>query len=238
MFCLAIVATAACAFFVREAAALAQNRFGDKGELALTAENLFALSSERIAEAFPNGDQISVTNRFGILYSDRNDSISPHGPQVGGHYFFAPSMSIGGTIGYESRGGSTTIPRPPATVTGDKFNVSTFIFIPRFGYMLNLNNTIGFWFRGGIGIYRAGESNPVDSRIKDSITYWLLALDALFVVTPAPHFGFFVGPQADITFAGSHSYTNVVGGGVQDTSQNVSFRDIGIGAGLLGYFDL
>src|SRR5262249_5229986 len=109
---LATAGVAAFAFFARESDALAQTRFGDRRELVLTAENLFALSTERRAEAYPTGDLINVTNRFGLLYSDRLDdddgfrpSISPHGPMVGVHYFFAPSMSLGGTIGYESRGG-------------------------------------------------------------------------------------------------------------------------------------
>ncbi len=228
------------AFLAREGDAFAQTRFGDRGQLALSAENLFALSTERRAEAFPTGDAIDVTNRFGLLYSDRQDSLSPHGPQVGFHYFFAESMSLGGTIGYESRGGSTTPPTTPplAPVSISKADVSTFIFVPRFGYSMMLTNALGFWFRGGHGMYRVGASNPNDSRQKESFTFWLVALDALFVVTPAQHFGFYVGPQADISFAGSHSVSRVQNGVVVEGSQNVSFRDIGLGAGLLGYFDL
>jgi len=240
LFTLATAGAAVFTFLAHEGDARAQTRFGDKGQLVLTAENLFALSTERRAEAFPTGDDIDVTNRFGILYSDRQDSISPHGPQVGGAYFFAPSMSIGATIGYESRGGSHTPPPTAAgTLTASKIDVSTFIFIPRFGYALNLTPAISFYFRGGVGVYRVGASNPNDSRNKDSFTMWLLAVDALLVVTPVQHFGFYVGPQGDISFAGSHSATRVLPGGiVSEGSQNLSFRDIGIGAGLLGYFDL
>ena len=149
-------------------------------------------------------------------------------------------MSIGATLGYESRGGSVTgPPRPPAPlVTNNKPDVSTFVFIPRFGYALPLTPALGFWFRGGLGVYRVGASDPVDSRAKDVFTVWLLALDALFVVSPAQHFAFFVGPQADISFAGSHSQTIVRANVSIETSQNYSYRDIGLGAGLLGYFDL
>jgi hypothetical protein len=238
---LAAAGVAAFAFLAREGDAHAQTRFGDKGQLVLTAENLFAFSTERNADALPNGDAVNVTNRFGILYSDRLDSLGPHGPQLGGHYFFLPSMSLGATIGYESRGGTTQPEpepgRPP--VVNQKADTSTFIFIPRFGYALMLSNTLGFWFRGGLGIYRAGTSQAVDSRNKDSHTYWLLALDALFVVTPVQHFGFYVGPQADISFGGSFSQTRVLPNGVvNEGSVNASYRDIGIGAGLLGYFDL
>ena len=239
-------AAALSAFFAAEAGALAQNHFGDKGQLVLSAENLFALSTERRAEAFPTGDQVNTTNRLGLLYSDRLDSednplsISPHGPQLGGHYFFLPSMSLGATLGYESRGGSVTGPPVPpgAVVTNNKVDVATFVFIPRFGYALPLTNALGFWFRGGLGVYRVGRSDPTDSRNKDAFTVWLLSLDALFVVSHAQHFAFFVGPQADISFAGSHSQTLIRGGVAIEGSQNYSYRDIGLGAGLLGYFDL
>jgi hypothetical protein len=238
---LAATGMATFAFLAREGDALAQSRFGDKGQLVLSAENLFALSTERHAEAWPTGDEIDVTNRFGILYSDRDGSLSPHGPQLGAAYFFLPSMSIGGTIGYESRGGShTPHPTPPlAPLTINKSDVSTFIFIPRFGYALSLTSALGFYFRGGIGVYRVGATEAVDSRNKESVTYWLLAVDALFYVSPVQHFAFFLGPQADISFAGSHNRSEVQNNGtVAELSQNESYRGIGIGAGLLGYFDL
>jgi hypothetical protein len=240
LFTLATAGIAASVVLASEGDALAQTRFGDRGQLVLTAENLFALSTERRAEAFPTGDSVDVTNRFGLLYSDRLDSLSPHGPQLGAAYFFAPSMSIGGTIGYESRGGSITPPPTPplASLTASKADVSTFIFIPRFGYSLMLTPALGFYFRGGIGMYRVGIASSTDSREKDAYTFWLLALDAMFVVSPVQHFGFFVGPNADISFAGSHSAARVQMGQVVEGSQNLSYRDIGASAGLLGYFDL
>ncbi len=236
---------AACAlgsvFAASEGSAFAQTRFGDKGQLAITAENLFALSTERRAETAPTGgDNVNVTNRFGILFSDRQDSVSSHGPQVGGHFFVWPSISLGGTIGYESRGGSVT-PAPVGGVqlaTQSKPDAASFIFMPKIGYALMLTNTLGFWFRGGIGVFRLGVSNADDSRNKDSFTYWLLSGDALFVVTPAQHFGFYVGPQADFSISGSHGVTRVVGGVVTDVSYSASLRDLGIGTGLIGYFDL
>jgi hypothetical protein len=238
---LAAASVAIFAFFAREGGALAQTRFGDKSQLAITAENLFMLSTERQAEATPTGDQIDVTNRFGILISDRQDSFSPHIPQVGGHFFIIPSLSLGGTIGFESRGGSNT--RPPTGngmvfASQPKVDAATFVFMPKVGYALMLTNTLGFWFRGGIGFFRIGISDPVDSRQKESISYWMLSADALFVVAPVQHFGFYVGPQADISFTGSHSITRVMGNVLVEGSQNLSFRDILIGTGLIGYFDL
>src|SRR5258708_23067428 len=100
------------AFFARESSALAQARFGDKGQLAITGENLFALQTERVGEnpPFPGRESSTTFNRFGFFYSQ--GTPTSHGPQRGVHYFIIPSLSLGGTIGYEARGGSETAVEP------------------------------------------------------------------------------------------------------------------------------
>jgi hypothetical protein len=214
--------------------ASAQSRFGDKGQLAITAENLFAFSSDRVGESFPDGEHSTTTDRFGLLYSQGDPT--PRGPQVGGHYFIIPSLSIGGTLGYEARGGSTTQPMGNrGLVTQDTESISTFVFAPKVGYALMLSNVIGFWFRGGPAFFRIGTTGAIDTRIKDSHTYWLLSLDAYFVWSPVQHLGFYAGPQADISFAGSHSQTDA---NLLETSRSASYRSLGLGLGVIGYIDL
>jgi hypothetical protein len=208
-------------------------RFGDKGQLAITAENLFAFSSERVAQSFPDGEHSVTTNRFGFLYSE--GSATPRGPQVGGHYFIIPSLSLGGTLGYESRGGSVSQPvGNRGIVTQDSESISTFVFVPKVGYALMLTNILGFWFRGGPGFFRIGTSDPA-GRVRDANSYLLLSLDAFFVVTPVQHVGFYVGPQADISFSGTHSHTDENG---IETSQSASYRSLGLGLGIITYFGL
>jgi len=225
---------AALAFSCRERGASAQGRFGDKGQLAITAENLFAFSSERVGQNLPDGEHSVTSNRFGLLYSQ--GSPTPRGPQVGGHFFVIPSLSIGATLGYEARGGSVTQPQGNrGLITRDTDNISTFVFVPKVGYALMFNNVIGFWFRGGPGFFRLGVTDAIDTRVKDVDTFWLLSLDAFFVVSPVQHFGFYVGPQADISFSGSHSHTD--DNGIQ-TSWSASYRSLGLGLGLIGYIDL
>ncbi|HKQ68049.1 MAG TPA: hypothetical protein VJT73_01855, partial [Polyangiaceae bacterium] len=215
--------------------AQAQSRFGDKGQLVITGENLFALSTEKLVQATGAGDQTLTSNRFGFLYSQGGGPVSPHGPQVGGHYFIIPQLSIGATIGYESRGGSLEAPvGGNVVVKRDTTDFSTFILMPKVGYALMFNNIIGFWFRGGVGYFRAGQSNPNDTNDRDSYSFLLLSADALFVVSPVPHFGFYVGPQADLAVTGSFSNRerNV------ESSWSAGYRSLGLGLGLLGHFDL
>jgi hypothetical protein len=225
---------ATLAFFARERGAFAQSRFGDKGQLAITAENLFAFSSDRKAENFPDGEHSATSNRFGFLYSQ--GAPTPRGPQVGGHYFIIPSLSIGATLGYEARGGSITEPQGNrGIITQDTDDISTFVFVPKVGYALMLNNVLGFWFRGGLGYFRIGTTTPTDPRVRDAETFWLLSLDALFVASPVQNLAFYAGPQADVSFSGSHSHTDDTG---LETSRSASYRSIGLGLGLIGYFGL
>jgi hypothetical protein len=107
--------------------------------------------------------------------------------------------------------------------------------VPKVGYALMFNDVIGFWFRGGVGYFRIGTSDPSDPPVKDSWSFLLVSLDALFVVSPVQHFGFYVGPQADLSFTGTHAHT--AGNGIE-ISQSASHRSIGLGLGLIGYFGL
>jgi hypothetical protein len=220
-------------FGAREREAAAQARFGDRGQLAITAENLFALSSERFGQSFPDGDHSVTSNRFGFLYSQ--GTPTSRGPQVGGHYFVIPSLSIGATLGYEARGGSVTQPTPRGIVTQNTDDISTFVFVPKVGYALMLSNLIGFWFRGGPGFFRVGTTDATNTVVKSSDTFWILSLDALFVWSPVPHLGFYAGPQADLSFAGTHSQTNEMG---IEVSRSATYRNLGIGLGIIGYIDL
>lgn len=221
----------AAAFFVSTTPLRAQERFGTKGQLAITAENLFEFSSEKLTQPDPTGDQSVTSNRFGFLWSSRGDVLSPRGPQVGGHYFVIPSLSIGGTIGYESRG-STVGARG---VSRDGGSTSSFVLLPKVGYALMLNDTIGFWFRGGPGFTRVGTDD--NNGTTTSLALWTLAADALFVVTPVTHFGFYIGPQGEISFTGSQTTTNNRNGGLS-VSRDTSFRSLSLGVGVLGYFGL
>ena len=161
--------------------------------------------------------------------------ITPLGPQVAGHYFVIPSLSIGGTIGYEGRGGSHTQTVANGTrVTTDQADESTFLFVPKVGYVLAFNDVIGFWFRGGIGFARVAASGAGNTG-SISNTFWLFSADALFTVTPFAHFGFYVGPQANLSFAGSRSVTAPSG---VETSFSASFRSLALSTGVFVYFGL
>ena len=228
------VFVAAVLVLASEKAAFAQGarNFGDQGQLAITAENLFGFSMERIGIDQPNNTERSETfTNFGLFHRATNF----RGPWVGAHYFVIPNLSIGATLGILTTGGSTTQTNSSGTtVTTDKASGFTFVAIPKVGYALMMTNALGFWFRGGPGVYTSTSSSP-NTDASSNTTFWFLSLDALFVVTPVQNFGFYVGPQGNFSFAGSSSSTNNSGVTV---SQDSTFRSFSIDAGIFGHFDL
>ena len=215
-----------------EKAAFAQApHFGNHGQLAITAENLFGLSIERTGEEAAGDTERSTTlSNWGFLHRSTNY----RGPWVGAHYFIIPNLSIGGTFGTVLSGSSGTLTTNSTTTTADGPSGFQLIFLPKVGYALMLTDILGFWFRGGPGLALQATSGPNDNSPKESHSYWLLSFDALFVVVPVQHFGFYVGPQGNLSFAGSRSETrnNVT------TSWDASFRSFSIDLGLIGTFDL
>jgi hypothetical protein len=223
------------------AQAAGQGRFGEARQMAITAENLLGFSSETVTRhdqpPAPFSDDSNTTTRIGFLFGSHDGSTVPSGVRVGVHYFIIPSLSLGGTVGFESRGGSVSVrdPQTGATVSQSKQGDTAFVFLPKVGYALMLSDVLGFWFRGGLG-YATNTLHPQAANPgHESLSFWLASAEALFVVTPLPHFGFYVGPGAEMSFSGTFSDTNPQG---VTTSYSASYQRFAIDTGLIGYFGL
>ncbi len=213
--------------------AAAQTRFGAKGSLAITGEELTGCHAEKRKYDLRNGDEFQ-TKRGGLgLF------ITTGGAKVGAHYFLLPQFSVGGILGYDMRSGSNTIEDGDGTYTTDLAKEHTFVFATRAGYALMFTDVVGFWFRGGPGLQyqvrRAAQWNDED---KDTDTVWLASLDIFFVVAPVPHFGFYLGPQGDLSFAGKHKERRVdpQTDEVTEWDNSERYSRLGVSAGLIGYF--
>jgi hypothetical protein len=199
------------------------------------------ISTERYGQELgpPTGGEVSwTTNRFGLLYSNGAGVDSPRGPWVGGHYFVIPNLSIGATIGFEIVGGSRTTTSGAVSRTVDLPERTAVVVLPKVGYALMFNDTIGFWFRGGPGYVSSVATQPPAANgvsVSQHTYFWVLSLDALFVVSPVQHFAFYVGPQAELSLAGAQTSRPVQN---VTTSIDTSYRSLGIGLGLIGYFNL
>jgi hypothetical protein len=217
-----------------EKAAYAQaQQFGDQGQLTFTAENLFGISFNRVAASNDTTTNSTTSTHYGFLYSNQLGT-TPRGPWIGAHYFVIPNLSVGGTLGVESTTSTNTTETGGTSQSNKQATRSGFVILPKAGYSLVLSPIMAFWFRGGLGFARQGTSDPNDSS-GSSITAWFLSADALFVVTPVHAFGFYVGPQGNLSFAGSASNTNNAGA---TTSVDASFQSFSIDVGVLGNFNL
>lgn len=217
------------------------DRFGSKGQFAITAEDLTGVYSDHIGYTDQNGNDNSLTTtRFSLLFSTHgggNNIVTSPASTLGLHYFVIDGLSVGGNIGYESRSGSVQSVQGGRTFSQDLGSGSTFIFEPKVGYALMLNDLLGFWFRGGLSVAVDSEHpDAADTPIEDKFTYWLFSADVLFCIMPVDHFGFYVGPGIDISFTGSYKRTRRVGGALQTLSFDSSYRRIKLGAGMIAYF--
>jgi hypothetical protein len=218
-----------------EKAAYAQaHYFGEQGQLTFTAENLFGVAFDRYAYEAAGDTTIAQTSTHtGFLYSNQLGA-TPRGPWIGAHYFIIPNLSIGGTLGVESTTFSTTQTQGGNSVTNQGDTASGFVILPKAGYALPLTPIMAFWFRGGLGFARSATSDPDDDS-GTARTAWFVSLDALFVVTPVQYFGFYVGPQGNLSFAGSYSQTTNQGA---TTSWDANYQGFSIDLGIVGNFNL
>jgi hypothetical protein len=238
---------AAAAVLLAAAPVRAQERFGEARQLAITAENLFGFSSQTVTRhdqpvggpgpGVALADESDTSTRFGLLFTSHEDGTPPSGLRVGVHYFIIPSLSLGGTVGFETRDGSVSRadPQTGAVISRGRQSDTSFVILPKVGYALMLSDVLGFWFRGGLGYSNdTVHPNLVDTA-HDSHSFWLFSADALFVVAPLPHFGFYVGPTTDLSFSGTYSSTNNNG---VTTSYSASYQRFAPDTGLIGYFGL
>jgi hypothetical protein len=226
----------------QDMAATPTNRFGSQGQFAVTLEDLFGVYSDHASYTdLNNVDHSETSTRFSLLFSTHGGgefNVTAPASTVGFHYFIIPGLSIGGNIGYESRSGSVDVQVANGTVSQDTGTDSTFIFEPKVGYALMLSDLLGFWFRGGPGLAIDAEyPNAGDTVTENKATYWLFDADALFVVTPVNHLGFYVGPGLDISFTGTYTATaRQPNGTAASNSFSSSYHRFKLGFGAIAYF--
>jgi hypothetical protein len=202
---------------------------GSPGTLAIAVENITGYEAETRKYDQQNGvEATDSTSRFSLLLKS--------GARVGVHYFVVPSVSLGGAIGYESYGGSRTVPDNGGTYTNDRETDHAFLLHLKAGYLLPLSKQAGFWFRGGPGVRRTNVHPYPFNQAEATETFWTVGLDVLFVYAPLPAFGFFAGPTGELSFVGRHSEDNLGPNNNQSFSNSASYRRLGLDFGLMVMF--
>ena len=221
----------AAAVLLVSSSALAQP-FGEKGQIAISAERLFGFTYDSARVTVNNQDTTASVTHFSLLSSpvsvggDGGNFVwAGYGsPRVAGDYFLIDRLSLGAAIGYAHWSTSAQLPGPggmETTRSGDSFT-----FAPRVGYYLSFNEKIGFWPRAGF-TYRTFSAENVGGH------NLALTLEAPFAFTLIPHVAFWAGPTLDLGLTGSQSFEQPNGA---TTSNDFNATAIGIQTGLVVYF--
>jgi hypothetical protein len=173
-------------------------------------------------------------------------------PRLGFDYVLIPGLTVGGSVGYFHRGGSTdTTMANGITTTADNPSGNAILFEPRAGYIFDFTPLLSVWARGGFTYYwyksqgttvnNMGTRSTTNTSSTDGLA---ITIDPQLVITPVPHFGITVGPMVDLPLAGSTkgettvATTTMMGTTTTTgtTEDNHKITNWGISAGILGYF--
>jgi hypothetical protein len=231
------------------AADAAPTAMGSAGTIFLGAERLFGVSFNNAKSTTSQGgtDVTSTYSRtdIGLLLNANGASAFGEGtylnpfliPRLGFDYSVIDNLTVGGSIGFWHASSSTKAEGGGRSQETDGDSVNAFLFAPRVGYIIGLNEKMGIWLRGGLTYYNFGVTHPKTQarnvETSDSVNGLAFSLDPVFVLSPVEHFGLFGGLMADIPLSGST--TNDNGNGTK-TSTDLKFQNIGLNFGILGYF--
>lgn len=207
-----------------------EHRFGSPGFI-VSADRLLPLISYQATETTQNG--VSDTQSRLSIALMNNAPFEAYAtfynlPRLAFDWVPVQNLTLGGAawlyadLQANNTSGSTSTDLAKLTYWG---------IAPRFGYIIPIGDKLSFWPRAGI------EYNNVSSSDGSlSVTQLAVDLEAMLVISPWDHFGFTVGPTADIPIYGKQTLTAAAGGGGGSTSVNSSMLQVGLSAGMLGHF--
>jgi hypothetical protein len=200
--------------------------FASPGSVTIGVENATAYEAQSMK--FWNHENRTVE----FSRSHLSLAFATGGARVGLHYFPWNRVSLGGTVGFEAVSGSNTYQDNPGTWTTDVPTENTFVLSPRVGYALMFTESVGLWFRGGIGYERTKRRFGVEGNNYSRDSLGVASADVLFIFSPLPHLGILVGPTGDRSFIGGHFSHDQNG----DWSNDARLWRLGVTSGILGYF--
>jgi len=218
--------TVQCAFgtmaLLLSSSAFAQT-FGQKGQLAISAERLFGYVHNSSTVTFNGQDTTTKTDSFTLLSSTLLGTGSEAGglaysqPRVAGDYFIIDHLSLGAALGYSH----ISFSRPATANTSIETSSDSWTFAPRAGYSFLFTDNIGVWPRGGFTYRSLGGDT--------SGHVFALTIEAPFTFAFFPNVVFTAGPTLDLGLGGS--VDNRVGN--VTTSLDFSSTEIGVQTALV-----
>ena len=235
---------------------VAPRRFGDRGQLVLTADRLIPVLSytTQTVTSIEGATTTKVTDDGAsvALFVGREPSLGAvHTvPRLAADFTVMDHVTVGTSFVVAfGLPGSHTEERSPAgepTTTRENRAPGTTIlgFAPRIGYVVPLGPHFAVWGRAGFAFYsvksRVEQTTNlgVTSAATQTDTIFSLDLDPQLVWLPLEHVLVHIGPLVNVPVSGTHETAFSQGSDSKDRSDDLSIFHIGISAGLGAWFDL
>ncbi len=203
--------------------------FGEKGQLAISAERLFGFVHDSSTYTANGVDSTTKTDSFTFLSStlapvplqagNNIGGMAYSAPRVAGDYFVIDHLSVGAALGYSHISFSV-----PATANAEvSTSGDSWTFAPRAGYSFLFNDIVGIWPRAGFTYRTISGGNS-------SNDVFALTIEAPFTFTVIPHVVFTAAPTLDIGLSGSQ---NTSDGNGRTVSNDFTATEIGIQTALI-----
>jgi hypothetical protein len=201
--------------------------FGEKGQLAISAERLFGFVHDSSTLTANGVDSTTKTDSFTFLSTTLTPvplgaglgGMAYSAPRVAGDYFVIDHLSVGAALGYSH----ISFSRPVTANADVSTSADSWTFAPRAGYSFAFNDIVGIWPRAGFTYRTAGSGNETEHVLA-------LTVEAQFTFTLIPHVVFTAGPTLDVGLTGSDDTTD---GNGRTISTDFSATEIGIQTGLI-----
>jgi opacity protein-like surface antigen len=201
-----------------------EHRFGSPGFI-VSADRLLPLVSYQSTELSQNGNS-DTQSRLSIALMNNGPpevfSTFYNLPRLAFDWVPIQNLTIGGAAwlyvdlqATDTKSGSSSTDQAKLTYWG---------IAPRVGYIVPMGDKLSFWPRAGIEYNNVSSSDG-----SESITQFAVDLEAMLVISPWNHFGFTVGPTADIPITGKQTVAN-------SGQVDLSMLQVGLSAGMLGHF--
>jgi hypothetical protein len=218
--------------------ALAQERFGKSGTLAISAERLFGLvhTSTKFEDEDDDDTSVTVSGTNFSLLVPADGSVGPlySTPRIGGDYFVIDGLSVGAALGFFTDSSSQEVKAGNVSQEVDGPSVSGILLAPRVGYAFMFQPNIGIWPRGGLTWIHGSSSENEDPKDETTTNVTAFTLEVPLVIAPVPHVAFLVTPALDIGIGGGSKMDRV--DPLPDTETDVKSTEFGVTGAITVYF--
>jgi hypothetical protein len=197
----------------------------------VSAESLVGVSFfEESLSATQSGVQADATNSGPSVHLFKGaEQLDPFSQaRLGVDGVIGPGVTLGTSVGYSVVHSSIHL---TANVEGADLNMdqeggstSSFLIVPRIGFVLAPNGYLGIWLRGGVGYTSLTQTEPSQPDVE--LTSVDLVLDPMLIITPVPHAGILIGPSLNIGLSGAAN------GITTEVDLTNKFSSYGLSAGI------